>query len=164
MKVENKTVKNYPTEQMVKRQEWLKYLDSQRKLKEYVRQTYSKEIVEERGLIYLIYNNWDTFGKQLFLDYTGVLLDRDRQKVTQILDIRKMPLVKYRFILWKCSHCGFEWVTSTKARLDNGCRCKNCHHKITSYDVNKDYFDVPPIIKFSIKISLQNKIFQIKYE
>ena len=146
MKIENKFVWNYPTAQMVKRQEWLKYLDSQRQLKEYVRQTYSKEIQEERGLIYVIFHNWDTFGKQLFLDYTGILLDRDRQKVTQILDIRKMPLVKYRFILWKCSHCGFEWVTSTKARLENGCRCKNCKHKIISYDVNKDYFDIPPII------------------
>lgn len=143
MRVENKTVKNYPTEQMVKRQEWLKYLDSQRKLKEYVRQTYSYEIEHERGLIYVIFHNWDTFGKQLFLDYTGVLLDRDKQRVMQIVDIRHMPMVKYRFMLWKCSNCGFEWVTSLKARLDNGCRCKNCKHKITSYDVNKDYFDVP---------------------
>ncbi len=61
MRVENKTVKNYPTTQMVKRQEWLKYLDNQRQLKEYVRQTYSREIVEERGLIYVIFHKeaWD---------------------------------------------------------------------------------------------------------
>ena len=146
MKIENKFVWNYPTAQMVKRQEWLKYLDSQRQLKEYVRQTYSKEIQEERGLIYLIYNNWDTFGKQLFLDYTGILTNKDRRTVTDLIDIRHMSLLKHKLILWKCSHCGFEWVTSLKIRLDGGCRCKNCKHKIISYDVNKDYFDIPPII------------------
>ena len=145
MKIENKTVFSYPSEQMVKRQEWLKYLDDQRKLKEYVRQTYSYEIENERGLIYVIFHNWDTFGKQLFLDYTGISTDISRQRVTELSDIRHMPLVKSRFMLWRCSHCGFTWVTSIKMRVANGCKCKNCKHKITSYDVNKDYFDVPSV-------------------
>ena len=147
MKIENKTVKNYPSEQMVKRQEWLKYLDDQKKLKEYVRQTYSYEIENERELIYVIFHNWDTFGKQLFLDYTGVSTSKDRRTVTEIVDIRHIHLAKHKLMLWKCSHCGFEWVTSLKIRLDGGCRCKNCKHKITSYDVNKDYFDVPFVTK-----------------
>ena len=130
MKVENKTVYDYPTEQMIKRQTYLNKLERQGKLKEFVREYYADEIKDNSKLMYLLYNNWRTFCKQIFLDYTGILVNRDKQTVTDILSIRDMPIIKYKYILWRCSHCGFTWVAPIQVRLDNGCRCKSCHHKI----------------------------------
>ena len=137
MKLENKTVKNYPSEQMIKRQAYLNELERQGKLKEFVREYYADEIKDSSKLMCLLYNNWRTFGKQIFLDYTGISTDKDRQTVTELIDIRHMYLAKHKLMLWRCSHCGFTWVTSLKIRLDGGCRCKNCKHKI-KYTLDKN--------------------------
>lgn len=137
MKVENKTVNNYPTVQMIKRQAYLNELERQGKLKEFVREYYADEIKDNSKLMYLLYNNWRTFGKQIFLDYTGISTDKDRRTVTELIDIRYMYLAKHKLMLWRCSHCGFAWVTSLKIRLDGGCRCKNCKHKI-KYTLDKN--------------------------
>lgn len=137
MKVENKTVNNYPTEQMIKRQAYLNELERQGKLKEFVREYYADEIKDNSKLMCLLYNNWRTFGKQIFLDYTGISTDKDRRTVTELIDIRHMYLAKHKLMLWRCSHCGFTWVTSLKIRLDGGCRCKNCKHKI-KYTLDKN--------------------------
>lgn len=140
MKIENRFVWNYPTEQMVNRQRQYLSLDRQGVLKECVYKRYREEIENPFSLIRLLYNNWETFGKQLFLDYTGIIVDKDKITVTDYIPIQEMQVLKYKYIMWRCSYCGEVFVTSLKVRIGNGCKCKGCGHKMNNYNNKKDYF------------------------
>ena len=57
MKIDNKFIWNYPTEQMVNRQRQYLTLDRQGVLKECVYKNYREEIENPFSLIRLLYNN-----------------------------------------------------------------------------------------------------------
>lgn len=137
MKIDNKFIWNYPTEQMVNRQRQYLKLDRQGVLKKYVYKNYHEEINLPNNLIGFLYNNWETFGKQLFLDYTGIIVDKDKITVTDYIPIQEMQLFKYKYIIWRCSYCGEVFVTSLKVRIGNGCKCKGCGHKL-NYKSNEN--------------------------
>ena len=112
-----KDISEFPSQQAETIQKHLLELDEQGKLLEYFKQQYPN-LGAENSLANYILKNWETGGKELFIEWTGIETFSDKYTISAICI--KINEVSYgsstRYFLWKCSNCNYEWVTAVNLR------------------------------------------------
>ena len=117
-------ITEFPSEQAEELQKHLKELDEQGKLKEEFLKHYQNNMGKTNSLANYIDKNWETRGKKLYMEYTGIEVYAEAQDKIKSKSI-KLNEISYgskRLIIWKCNKCSHEWVARPNDRT-NG---KNC--------------------------------------
>lgn len=120
-------ITDFPSEQAEALQKHLKELDEQRKLKEEFLKHYQNNMGKPNSLANYIDKNWETRGKKLYMEYTGIEVYRDdKKKIKTIgLKLNEVSYGSHDYILWKCCNCGNEWASRINDRT-NGKNCSIC--------------------------------------
>ena len=109
MQIKLNNIKDFPSKQAEAIQNKLKELDKQGKLLDYFKEQYGSNLEAENRLANYIIKHWETRGKQLYLEYTGIIVEG-----TQIKQVGIKPTeISYgtqKQLLWKCSECQYEFV------------------------------------------------------
>lgn len=132
MKLES--IKDFPSKQAEEIQNKLKDLDKQGKLKEAIETEYKGNLGENNSLLRYCLDNWETRGKQIYLEYTGIETyksDKTKIKATGI-KINSISYGSGRYFLWKCATCGNEWVANITNRTNLNNNCPACNISINT--------------------------------
>ena len=118
-----KYISEFPSEQAEKMQKHLKELDKQGKLFTEFKNRYGNKLGTENSLANYIKDNWETRGKKLFMEYTGIEVAKDRKTIVRAgLKLSEITRGSHKLMLWKCCTCGYEWVTEIANRIHmRGC-------------------------------------------
>lgn len=125
-------IKDYPSKQAEKLQQHLLELDKQGKLLDYFKEQY-QDLGAENSLANYILKNWETDGKKLYLEWTGVEVYKENKTLIKAACVRlsEISYGSQRYSLWKCSTCENEWVTQPNMRTSQNFRqgCPECAKK-----------------------------------
>ena len=129
MQIKLNNIKDFPSKQAEEIQNKLKELDNQGKLLDYFKEQYPN-LGAENSLANYIIKHWETRGKQLYLEYTGIIVEG-----TQIKQVGIKPTeISYgtqKQLLWKCSECQYEFVSRLNDRTSkHQTDCPVCSGKI----------------------------------
>lgn len=104
------SIKDFPSEQAEEIQKHLLELDKQGKLKEEFMNRYGNNLGKPNSLANYILKHWNENGKKLFIEWTGVEVDKNKQRIKAIgIKLNEVSKGSGRYFLWKCSTCGYEW-------------------------------------------------------
>ena len=127
-----KSIDEFPNEEARKIQEQLIELDKQGVLKQHVIDDYKRKNVRPstkwNTLLPFCLNTWDYYGKTLYMEYTGLILDENNNIIDNI-SITRTHGYKNKNFLWKCIECGSLWVGSINDRMLYTCSCDTCRKK-----------------------------------
>lgn len=120
-------IREFPSAQAEKLQQHLKYLDSQGKLKEEFLSRYEGKLGLSNSLATYIKDNWETTGKKLYIEYTGIETYSDKHTIASVgIKLNEITIGSNKKLLWKCSTCGYEWVSQLNMRVGRGSGCPAC--------------------------------------
>ena len=122
-----KHISEFPSKQAKEIQKQLLELDRQSKLFKEFENRYSNNLGEKNSLARYIKDNWETRGKKLFMEYTGIEVytdDRDKIK-SKGIKLNEISYGSKRLMLWKCIDCSYEWVARPNDRT-SGKSCPMC--------------------------------------
>lgn len=132
-------ITEFPSEQAEVVQKHLKELDEQGKLKEEFLKHYQNNMGKANSLANYIDKNWETRGKKLYMEYTGVEVYKDTREEVMYDNI-KLGGVSYgsrRYFLWKCCDCGNEWTAQINDRTRPDNRKVNCPECANKHKIDK---------------------------
>lgn len=135
-----KSIDEFPNEEARKIQEQLIKLDKQGVLKQQIIDKY--EDLEEDGLASFCITTWDYYGKTLYMEYTGLMLDKNNN-IIGFINANNTYEYKDKNFLWKCIECGSLWVGSVNDRMLYTCNCDTCRRK---YKLRNDIYKASKII------------------
>lgn len=120
-------IKYFPSIQAEKLQKHLLELDKQGKLKEEFLSRYGGNLGLSNSIANYILKNWETTGKKLYIEYTGIETFSDKHTIAAMgIKLNEITIGSNRKILWKCSTCGNEWVSQLNMRIGRGSGCPAC--------------------------------------
>lgn len=124
-------ITDFPSEQAEALQKHLKELDEQGKLKEEFLKSYQNNMGKPNSLANYIDKNWETRGKKLYMEYTGIEVYNENDILVKNVGIHLNDVAAKadRRFLWKCCNCGNEWTTRIKNRVRLENNCKLCSDK-----------------------------------
>ena len=132
--MELKNIKDFPSKQAENLQKQLVELDRQGKLKETLKKNCNGNTGENNSLLNYCLNNWETRGKQISLEWTGIEVNKSDKTLVKATGI-KLNSISYgsgRYFLWKCSTCGNEWVANITNRTNLNNNCPACNISINT--------------------------------
>ena len=117
-------ITDFPSEQAEVLQKHLKELDEQGKLKEEFLKYYQNNMGKPNRLANYIDKNWETRGKKLYMEYTGIeVYKEDKEKIKAIgIKLNEISYGSKKLILWKCIDCSYQWIARPNDRTNN----QNC--------------------------------------
>lgn len=123
-----KSIDEFPNEEARKIQEQLIKLDKQGVLKQQAIDNYKNKNRNGKTLLPFCISTWDYYGKTLYMEYTGLMLDENNNIIDNI-SINRTSKYKDKNFLWKCIECGSLWVASINDRMLYTCSCDTCRRK-----------------------------------
>lgn len=106
-----KDISEFPSEQAEEIQKHLKDLDEQGKLLEYFKEQY-QDLGAENSLANYIIKNWETDGKKLYLEWTGIEVYKENKTLVKTAGakLNEITCGIHKYMLWKCNKCKYEWI------------------------------------------------------
>lgn len=166
MKTELKSIKDFPSKQAEEIQKHLIELEKQGKLKEEFLSMYKNNLGSSNSFANYCLANWETRGKQLYLEYTGVIVEG-----TQIIEVGIKPTeISYgtqKQLLWKCSKCQYEFIArlndrtsehQTDCPICNGNIIDSCRNSFKSWADSYETYGKKVLYKFKCKDTKGNKL------
>lgn len=131
------SIKDFPSAQAEEIQKHLKELDSQDKLLDYFKEQY-QDLGKYNSLANYILKNLEKDGKKLYLEWTGIETFDDKHTIKRTgVKLNEVSYGNsYRYFLWKCITCKYEWVAVIADRTSKKRGCKACSRKICIQGVN----------------------------
>ena len=138
MAIKMTNISDFPSQQAEKLQQHLLELDKQGKLLDYFKEQY-QDLGKYNSLARYIKDNWETGGKKLFIEWTGIEVYKENRNSIKAAGVRLSEITKgsNRYFLWKCSTCGHEWVAMLYERVCRQRGCPECGHRKQSESGHK---------------------------
>lgn len=122
-----KNIEDFPVKEAMQAQEKLIDLYNRNGLLKWFKSKYCKQPLKKNGFITYLLNNWETLGKGIIIEYTGIEVYIDNS-IKGRVDTQKLTYGSDKKLIWFCRKCHKPYTLGVKQRL-SGRDCVYCSMK-----------------------------------
>ena len=128
-----KNIEDFPVKEAIQAQEKLIDLAEKGGLLEWFKSKYCNQPLKKNGFIAYLLNNWETLGKDIIIEYTGIEVYESidiyaETEIKERVDTQKLTYGSNKKLIWFCSKCQQPYTLGVKQRL-RGRSCVSCSLK-----------------------------------